>query len=83
VSDERRGSGKATKDTGSPRCGGCSADCDVLVLAATGVRTVIWRCPLAVGSDQMDRAVALALIRSSLEGMPCIVVRRRDVEGWN
>lgn len=35
---------------------------------------------MMLGTDQMDRAVALALVRASLEDAICIVIRTRDLD---
>lgn len=65
-------------------CRLCKQRCDVLVMAAVGAdTTVVWKCPMRLGSERMDQAVSLALIRASLSDTPCIIVRESDVESWD
>lgn len=60
-------------------CRPCGDWCDVLVLAAVGQATRLWLCPMLSGPEIIDRAVALALMRASLAGGVCVVVRTSDL----
>jgi hypothetical protein len=65
------------------QCRLCSDPCDVLAIAAVGtVGTVVWTCPMRLGSERTDRAISLVLIRAALTEDLCIVIRESDVEGW-
>jgi hypothetical protein len=78
--EKRRARRAARSGTGKPSvCRHCGAACDVVVLAAVGTVARIWKCPMLVGTDAMDRAVALALVRSALGEGPCIVIRAADL----
>ncbi len=61
-------------------CRPCPERCDVLLLAAVGETTRVWKCPMMLGTELMDRAVALALIRAAYDDTVCVVIRIPDVE---
>lgn len=82
--DDTGGSRGRQSGNAVARCQLCQEHCDVLVLAAVGPTvTAVWKCPMRLGSERMDRAVSLALIRASLAQSPCIVIHESDLDGWD
>lgn len=80
---DRRQAGQAGKLSEASEklsfCGQCGEDCEVLAMAAAGLATIIWKCPMMIGTESMDRAVALAMIRAALSDDVCIVIRLSDL----